>query len=165
MFYKGFIIAFVFLICFSGSLWSQQTMFGREQMNTPETENLNLKESDLQKFVQIYEQMVELEAQHNLKIIEIVEEHGMELSRYETISAANRLNFQIDTEAGEMSKYKNIKKAIRENKEQVLQKMDRLFFEHQFDKRKYGQILLKLKADTTFREKIDSLRNQYNSNI
>jgi hypothetical protein len=100
-----------------------------------------------------------------LKIVEIVEEHDMELSRYETLSAAERLNLEVDTEMGEMSTYKNIKEDIRKNKEKVLQKMDRLFFEYQFDKRKYGQILQKLKADTSFREKIDSLRNQYNSNI
>jgi len=152
------------LVFFSVSASSQQTMFGRESLNR-ETETLDLKEDDLQKFLQVYEEMIELEAQHNLKIIEIVEEHDMELSRYETLSAAERLNLEVDTEMGEMSTYKNIKEDIRKNKEKVLQKMDRLFFEYQFDKRKYGQIIQKLKADTSFREKIDSLRNQYNSNI
>lgn len=161
MHYKDFILTLVFLTFFSCSALSQQTMFGRESLSR-ETETLDLKEDDLKKFVQVYEQMIELEAQHNLKIIEVVKEHEMELSRYETLSAAERLNLQIDTEAGEMSAYKDIKKDIKKNKEKVLQKMDRLFFEYQFDKRKYGLILQKLKADTSFREKIDSLRTQYN---
>lgn len=153
-----FTLAIIALSTFAGL--SQQTMFGNEEITKPGLPNVDPKEKELKTFVEVYDQLIELEAQHNLKIIEIVQDHEMDLGRYETIAAAKRLYFEIETNPGEMAKYKSIKKEIERNKAKTKQKMLKVLNDYQMNRGRYGRILLKLKKDTSFRAKVDSLRSE-----
>jgi len=133
-------------------------MFGNEELKQPELPEISPEEKELKTFVEVYEQLIELEARHNLKIIQIVQEHNMKLNRYETLAAAQRLNMEIDTELGEISTYRAIREDINRHKKLTLQKMEKILRDHQLERQRYGRILLKLKQDNAFREKIDSLR-------
>ena len=152
----SFSLVLTSLSCIEG--FSQQTMFGNEEIKQPGLPEINPEKNELKSFVEVYEQLIELEAQHNLRIMQIIKDHNMEISRFETINAAQRLNMEIDTEIGEMNTYQAIKEEINKNKTKTIEKMEKVLHDHNFTRRRYGLILMKLKQDNTFREQIDSLR-------
>jgi hypothetical protein len=156
--FRFLILSLLFIFFIYGQSLAQQTMFGNEEQKQPELPEINLKKKELHDLVDVYEKMVDLEAQYNLKIMQIVQKHGMKLGRYETLSAAERLNTQIETEPGEKQQYREIKTEISREKRKTRRKMEELLLNHQFSRRRYGLFLQKLKRDTAFRKKVENIR-------
>ncbi|MFW5978805.1 MAG: DUF4168 domain-containing protein [Bacteroidia bacterium] len=153
------IIILTILIVAAGlkTIQAQETLYGNETKEEDKLSNLDISNEEIEKFVEVYEQMSELEAQYNLKILDIIEKKGMEIDRYETISAAQRMDYDIEIDREEMALYRNIQKEIEREKKATHQQMERILLNYQFEKERYNSILNKIAEDSTFRVKFDSI--------
>ncbi|MFP4018331.1 MAG: hypothetical protein ACLFNL_03125 [Bacteroidales bacterium] len=153
------IIILTILIVAAGlkTIQAQETLYGNETKEEDKLSNIDISNEEIEKFVEVYEQMSELEAQYNLKILDIIEKKGMEIDRYETISAAQRMDYDIEIDREEMALYRNIQKEIEREKKATHQQMERILLNYQFEKERYNSILNKIAEDSTFRVKFDSI--------
>ncbi|MFP4046477.1 MAG: DUF4168 domain-containing protein [Bacteroidales bacterium] len=142
------------------TIQAQETLYGNETKEEDKLSNLDISNEEIEKFVEVYEQMSELEAQYNLKILDIIEKKGMEIDRYETISAAQRMDYDIEIDREEMALYRNIQKEIEREKKATHQQMERILLNYQFEKERYNGILNKIAEDSTFRVKFDSIHQE-----
>lgn len=158
--YKRLILAIVIVAI--GVQWSQaqETLYGNETREEGEFSSLNISNEELEKFVEVYEQMSELEAQFNLKILDIIQNNGMEVGRYETISAAQRMDYEMEVDREEMALYRTIQKEIEREKNSTHQKMERILLNYQLEKERYNGILKKITQDSTLRVKFDSIHKE-----
>ncbi|MFO8234894.1 MAG: hypothetical protein R6U04_05795 [Bacteroidales bacterium] len=159
-------IIFWILVILSVSIHAanaQQTLYGDDNKKEDEVSGINISDSELETFIEVYDQMSELEGQYNLKILDIIEKHGMEPDRYETISVAQRMNQDIDVDEKEMSTYRNIKNEIDREKRKTKQQMEKILLNHQIEQDRYNAVMKKLSEDSLFRVKFDSIhRENYN---
>jgi hypothetical protein len=155
------IVLFVFSVTIlTGSAIGQETVFGPEEEEKPALPEINLEQQELHTFVEMYDEMVELEANYNFKLMDLIQEHGMEIRRYEMLMAAKRLNTDIETEPGEKAKLRAIRKDIEDLKRKTLDSMQLVFQKHQLNQQKYRMILQRMRQDEDFRQRVEKLRQK-----
>ncbi|MGM0612319.1 MAG: DUF4168 domain-containing protein [Bacteroidota bacterium] len=143
----------ILLAVFTMSL-SAQTVTPQQQQQ----QGGEITDADLKKYAKVSKDLEEMQQGGQEAQKKIVEDNGMEVSRFTEISRAKQSGQDIDMTSDEEAKFEKISQKLQEYNQKNQQKAQSILEKHEMDQQKYMQIRQQLSQDEELQKRLEAIQ-------
>lgn len=141
-------------ILFVAILFSASTALAQQMDMQQQAQPIDLSDSDIEQFVDVYLQQQEIQQVYEPKMIEAIENEGLSLERFQQIIQAQQMGAESDATEAESEQFQSSMAQIQVIEMDMMSEVEEMLEEEGMDMERYEQIFVAINSDPEIQQKV-----------
>ncbi len=151
------------LVIIAAVLFNIPSVFAQGQQPMPQQQqqqqvDVDVSDKEMERFVKVSDELEVVQQGAQEKMMNAIEENGLDVQRYSEIEQATRSGQEVDMSSEEEQAYQKTSEIVQAEQMKIQEEAQKLLNEHDFKEERYMKISQALRSDQELMEKYREIK-------